>query len=235
MRTPDKKSLIVLREKHQVDRYIDEIVRGDLTARVIIDGMITLDDCRLVSKRGKKDIVLDTGLMSGEYPETGHADVTFAGDFELYKFSTPMLSIDIAENRRMRLTLKFPDTIIKRERREHTRVKPQEVHPVAVRVLVSNSETIDVEPVDISQGGICFMLTEYVTRFKSGDPVDLIITIPRSSNLSAGATIKNVIHLMDLTRIGAEFSVLSEEAVRTIIAYVELCEKQIVREAFDEE
>lgn len=235
MQTPDKKSLIVLREKHQVDRYIDEIVRDNLTARVIIDGTITLDDCRLISKRGKKDIVLDTGLTSGEYPEVGHADVTFAGVYSLYKFSSPMLSIDIAGNRRMRLTLKFPDTIMKRERRKHARVKPHEVHPVIVRVLVSNSETIDVVPVDISQGGISFMLTEYVTHFKSGDPVDLIISIPRSKSLSAGATIKNVIHLMDLTRIGAEFSVLSEEAVKTIIEYVELCEKEMPQDAFDEE
>lgn len=235
MQTPDKKSLIALREKSQVERYLDEIIRDKLPARVVIDGTITLDDCQLVSKRAKDDIVLETGLMSGEYPETGHVAVTFAGPFLLYKFSAPMLSIDITANRRMRITVGFPDTITKRERRKHVRVKPHDVHPVAVRVLVSNSETIAVEPVDISQGGISFMLTEYVTRFKSGDPVDLIISIPRADNLSAGAVIKNVIHLMDLTRIGAEFSVLSEDAVKTIIEYVELCEQQMAPYAYEEE
>jgi c-di-GMP-binding flagellar brake protein YcgR len=194
-----------------------------------------LDDCRLISKSGKQDILLETALTSGEYPETGRATVTFAGPFSLYKFSTRMLSIDIAENRRMRVTLQFPGTITKRERRKHVRVKPHEVHPVAVRLLVSNSETIDVEPVDISQGGISFMLTEYATRFKSGDSVDLIISIPRAENLSAGAVIKNVIHLMDLTRIGAEFSVLSDDAVKTIMEYIDLCEQQIAQNAYDEE
>ncbi len=235
MATSEKKSLIVLRQRHQVDRYLDEIIRDNLPARIIIDGTITLDDCRFISKRGKQTILLDTGLMSGEYPETGHAAVTFSGAVSLYKFSTPMLSIDIVENRRMRLTLQFPDTITKRERRKHIRVKPHKVHPVAVRLLVSNSQTIDVEPVDISQGGISFMLTEYVTRFKSGDPVDLIISIPRSENLSAGAVIKNVIHLMDLTRIGAEFSVLSDDAVKTIMEYIDLCEQQMAHDAYDEE
>lgn len=235
MDTQDKKSLIVLREKSQVDRHLDEISRDRLSARVIIDGRIILDNCRLVAKRGKKDIILETGLTSGEYPETGQAAVTFASPFSLYKFDAPMLSIDIAGNRQLRLTLKFPAAITKRERRKHVRVKPHEIHPVAVRVLVSHSEIIDVVPVDISRGGISFMMTEYVTRFKSGDPLDLIISIPRSKNLSAGATIKNVIHLMDLTRIGAEFSVLSEDAVKTIVEYVELCEPQMAQDTYTEE
>lgn len=235
MKTPEKKSLMALREKHQVDRYLDEIMRESLVARVIINREITLDHCRLVSISSNKDLVLDTVLVPGEYPEMGHADVTFAGDFSLYKFSVPMLSIDITGSRRMTLTLKFPDTITKRERRKHIRVKPHTVHPVAVRVLVSNSETIDAEPVDISEGGISFMLTEYVTHFKSGDPVDLVISIPRVKNLSAGAVIKSVIHLMDLTRIGAEFQVLSEESAKTIIEYVELCEQQVTQDAYDEE
>ena len=235
MKTPDKKSLIVLREKHHVSRYLDEIMRDDLTARVVIDGTIALCDCRIVSKRDEADIVLDTNLAAGEYPETGHADVTFAGEFSLYKFSTVMLCIDITPKRRMRLTLRFPDTITKKERRKHVRVKPPEVHPVAVRVLVTNSQTIDVEPVDISEGGISFVLTEYVTHFKSGDLVDLVITVPRVKNLSAEAIIKNVIHLMDLTRVGAQFSVLSEEAAKTIVEYVGLCQHQIEQNAYDDE
>ncbi len=235
MTTPDKKSLIVLRDKHHVSRYLDEISRDDLAARVIIDGTIVLNDCGLVIGGCGSEIVLETNLTSGEYPETGHADVIFAGDLTIYKFSTTMLSMDITPKRRMRLTLAMPKTITKKERRRHVRVKPPEVHPVAVRVLVSNSETIDVEPVDISQGGISFMVTEYVTRFKSGDPVDLVITIPRVKNLSAGAVIRNVIHLIDLTRVGAEFSVLSEEAAKTIIEYIELCEQQVEEDAYDDE
>ncbi len=235
MSSSEKKSLIVLRDKHHVNRYLDEIIRDNLTARVVIDGTITLKDCKICSKKGSSDIVLDTCLTSGEYPETGHADVTFAGEFSLYKFSTAMVSIDITPKRRMRLTLSLPTTITKRERRQHVRIKPPEMHPVAVRVFISNSNVIDVEPVDISEGGIAFMLTEYVTHFKSGDQVDLVITIPRVNNLSAGAVIKSVIHLMDLTRVGAEFSVLSEEAAKTIIKYIELCEKQMAQDAYEEE
>jgi c-di-GMP-binding flagellar brake protein YcgR len=235
MDTTNKKSLIVLREKTQVNRYLDEIMREDLVARVVIDGTITLNDCRICSRRGKSDIVLDTNLTAGDYPETGHADVTFAGEFSLYKFSTAMLSMDITPNRRMRLKLGFPATITKKERRRYVRVKPPEVHPVGVRVFVSHSEVIDVEPVDISQGGISFMFTEYATRFKSGDPVDLVIIIPRVKHLSAGAIIKSVIHLMDLTRVGAEFSVLSEDAAKAILEYVELCEKQMAQDAYEEE
>ncbi|HOC45161.1 MAG: PilZ domain-containing protein [Syntrophorhabdaceae bacterium] len=235
MKTSDKKSLIVLRKKHLVNRYLDEIIRDNLSARVIIDGTITLDECRIISSGREEGIVLDTGLMAGEYPESGHAAVTFAGPASFYQFSTPMLSIDIAENRRMRLMLQFPYTITKRAKRRHIRVKPHVLHPVTVRLLVANSETIDVKPVDISESGISFMLTEYVTRFKSGDPVDLIISIPKTKNVSAGAVIKNVIHLMDLTRIGVEFSMLSDEAMKTILEYIELCEQEMGPYAYDEE
>jgi hypothetical protein len=233
MGTEDKKSLIVLREKHQVERYIDEIIREDMPARIVIDNAITIDNASILLRNGNKFLVLEAPLIAGEYPESGLANVTFAGSTSLYKFHAAIIALDIAENRRMRFTLQFPDRIMKRERRKHVRVKPSTKHAVIVRLSLAHSE-IDAQIADISQGGISFTVTEYVTHFRPGDAVDLVIHIPRYDKLSAGAIIRNVIHLMDLTRIGAEFSGLSNSAVRIIMDYIAQCET-FQPEAYEDE
>lgn len=236
MKTNDKKSLIVLREKHQVDRYIREITQEDMPLRVVIDESIVLDDCRFVCRDGKdKDLLIEAALAPGEYPETGHASVTCAGASSLYTFESRVLSIELAEHRRMHVTIRFPDRITKRERRRHVRVRPLATHPVGVRMVVAGGEAVDVEPVDISSGGISFMMTEEVSRFKPGDAIELTIRVPMFGPVSARATVRNVIHLMDLTRIGVEFSSLSQDALKAITQYVAGREEQMPQEAFEDD
>lgn len=232
MGTDDKTSLIVLRDKRLVESYVDEIMREDMPARIVIDN-ITIDNGMFVLRNSTKYIVLETPLISGEYPEQGKALVTFAGSTSLYKFQAEIISIDLAENRRMRFTLQFPDKIVKQERRKHVRVKPPEKQPVIVRLSLADDKKIDARIADISQGGISLMITESVIHFKTGDTIDLVIHMPRYDKLSAVAIIRNIIHLMDLTRIGAEFSGLTDRAVQTIIDYVTQCET-LQPEAYEE-
>jgi c-di-GMP-binding flagellar brake protein YcgR len=236
MATNDKKSLIILREKHQVDRYIREITEQSMPVRVVIDDTIVLDDCRLVIREGKRrDIFVEASLAPGEYPEAGRATITCAGDSSLYTFATKILSIELAEHRRMHLAIQYPDRITKRERRRHVRVRPSATQPVSARIATGNGDTVDVEPVDISTGGISFMLTEEVARFKSGDAVELTVTVPAFGEVRARATVRSVVHLMDLTRIGVEFSSLPDDALRGITEYVAGRERQIDTELFAED
>jgi c-di-GMP-binding flagellar brake protein YcgR len=236
MKINDKKSLIVLREKHQVDRYIREITQENMPVRVVIDETIVLDDCRFVCRDGKnKDLLIEAPLVPGEYPETGRATVTCAGASSLYTFESRVLSIELAEHRRMHVTVRFPDRITKRERRRHVRVQPLTTHPVGVWMVVAGGEVVDVEPVDISGGGISFMVTEEVSRFKPGDAIELTIRVPMFDDVSARAIVRNVIHLMDLTRIGVEFSSLSGDALTTITRYVAGREEQMRQEAFEDD
>lgn len=236
MATNDKKSLIVLREKHQVDQYIREIAEQNMPVRVVIDDTIVLDDCRLVVLGGaKRDLLIEASLAPGEYPETGRATVDCAGDSSLYTFATKVLSIELAEHRRMHLTIQYPDRVTKRERRRHVRVRPSATRPVSARIADGNGEAIHVEPVDISTGGISFMMTEEVARFKSGDALDLTVTVPPFGEVRARATVRSVVHLMDLTRIGVEFSSLPDDALRGITEYVAGRERQIDTELFAED
>jgi c-di-GMP-binding flagellar brake protein YcgR len=231
MAADDKKSLIVLREKHQVDQYIKEITKQNMPVRVVIDDTIVLDDCRLVFRGdSRKDLLIEASLAPGEYPETGRATVTCAGDISLYTFGTKVLSIELAEHRRMHLTIQYPDRITKRERRRHVRVRPSATQPVSARIAIGNGDAVHVEPVDISTGGISFMITEEVTRFKSGDTVELAVTVPAFGELRARATVRSVLHLMDLTRIGVEFSSLPDDALKVITEYVSERERQAERE-----
>ena len=143
MATDDKKSLIIRREKHQVDHYIREIAEQNMPVRVVIDDTIVLDDCRLVLLGGaKRDLLIEASLAPGEYPETGRATVTCAGDSSLYTFATKVLSIELAEHRRMHLTIQYPDRVTKRERRRHVRVRPSATRPVSARIADGNGEAI---------------------------------------------------------------------------------------------
>lgn len=236
MKINDKKSLIVLREKHQVDRYIREITQEGMPVRVVIDETIVLDDCRFVCRDGKnKDLLIEAALAPGEYPETGHASVTCAGASSFYTFESRVLSMELAEHRRMHVTIGFPDRITKRERRRHVRVRPLAANPLGVRMAVAGGEVVDVEPVDISGGGISFMMTEEVSRFKPGDAIELTIRVPMFGGVSVRAIVRNVIHLMDLTRIGVEFSSLSGDAFKAITEYVVEREEQMPQEAFEDD
>lgn len=235
MATNDKKSLIILREKHQVDHYIREIAEQNMPVRVVIDDTIVLDDCRLVLLGGaKRDLLIEASLAPGEYPETGRATVTCAGDKSLYTFATKVLSIELAEHRRMHLTIQYPDRVTKRERRRHVRVRPSATRPVSARIADGNGEAIRVEPVDISTGGISFMMTEEVARFKSGDALDLTVSVPAFGEVRARATVRSVVHLMDLTRIGVEFSSLPDDALRGIAEYVAERERQTGLAVFED-
>ncbi|OPY02535.1 MAG: Flagellar brake protein YcgR [Syntrophorhabdus sp. PtaB.Bin047] len=231
MAADDKKSLIVLREKHQVDQYIREITEQSMPVRVVIDDTIVLDDCRLVFRGGaRKALLIEASLAPGEYPETGRATVTCAGDMSLYTFGTKVLSIELAEHRRMHLTIQYPDRITKRERRRHVRVRPSATLPVSAWIAMGNGDAVHVEPVDISTGGLSFMMTEEVARFKSGDAVELTVTVPSFGEVRARATVRSVVHLMDLTRIGVEFSTLPDDALRGITEYVSERERQADQE-----
>ncbi len=236
MRTDNKKSLIVLREKHQVERYIREMTEQDVSVKIVIDDTIVLEDCRFIPRQGKKkDLLIEAPLAPGDYPETGRARITCAGASSLYAFTSRVLSIEFAEHRRMHLAIQFPDRITKQERRKDVRVQPSGPHPLVARIVVSNDGVIDVETVDISGGGMSFMITEEVSRFKSGDTLELDISVPALGGLRARATVRNVIHLMDLTRIGVEFSLLSDDARRTIMEYVAKREAQMQEEALPDE
>lgn len=92
--------------------------------------------------------------------------------------------------------------MIRQDRRKHVRVKPTGSNPIQLRFARPDSDLIDAETMDISQGGISFFMTEEKRNFKIGDELYLDITLPQFGNLCAFTTVRNVIHMRDVTRIG---------------------------------
>ena len=133
----------------------------------------------------------------------------------------------------MHLAIQHPDRITKRgaDTSGCVRRQPNRCRHVSRR----NGRHVDAKLVDISTGGISFMMTEEAARFKSGDTIELTVAVPAFGEVRALATVRSVVHLMDLTRIGVEFSSLPEDALRGIMEYVAGRERQIDTELFTED
>ncbi len=87
---------------------------------------------------------------------------------------------------------------------------------------------------DISEGGVSFIISKNINHFKVGDSLYLDINLPMHGNIYALADVKNVTHLQDMTRIGVEFSSLSEDAFRMVTQYVTTREQHMRTEAAEE-
>ncbi len=220
-----KKGVKEIKEKHVVDNYVQEITGQDMSVKVVINDAIVLDDCRLICG-AEKEKELFVQAKPGDYPETGDVSLTCAYLDSLYTFKSRIVELKIIDPQHMHLKIQFPDKISKEERRQHFRVQPTESNPIQLRLALPDSDFIDVETMDISGGGVSFVMTESVSHFKAGDELYLDISLPKHGDLYALAAVRNVIHLMDLTRIGVEFSHISEDAYKIIMQYVTALELQ---------
>ncbi len=228
-----KKDTADLNDEHAVDSYVREITEQDVPVRVVINNVIVLDDCRLVCRaENEKDLFIQAG--PGDYPDSGSVSLTCAYLNSMYSFESRIVELKMIDPQHMHLKIKFPEKISKEERRKHIRVQPTESNPIQLRLAAPDSDFIDVETMDISGGGVSFMMTEIESTFKSGDELYLDISLPKYGNLYALAAVRNVIHLMDLTRIGVEFSHMSEDAYNIIMRYVAALEMQKREEAPEE-
>lgn len=208
-----------IKGRHNVDDYVREITGQDIPVRVVINNNIILDDCRLVC-RTEKEKELFIQAKPGDYPQSGDVSLTCAYLNSLYSFKSRIVELEIVDPQHMHLKIQFPENILKEERRKHIRVEPTESNPIQLRLARPDSDFIDVETMDISRGGVSFVMTEEERHFKTGDELYLDISLPKYGNLYALAAVRNVIHLMDITRIGVEFSHISEDAYKIIMQYV---------------
>lgn len=228
-----KKGKKDLKDENAIDGYVQEITEQNVPVRVVINNTIVLDDCRLVCRtEEEKDLFIQAG--PGDYPDSGDVSLTCAHLNSLYSFESRIVELKMIDPQHMHLKIQFPEKISKEERRRHMRVQPTESNPIQLRLARPDSDFIDVETMDISGGGVSFVMTEIESTFKSGDELYLDISLPKYGNLYALAAVRNVIHLMDLTRIGVEFSHISEDAYNIIMLYVAALELQKSEEAAED-
>lgn len=219
-----------LKDQQAINNYIQTISELAIPIDVVINNGVAISGCRLNCEAGggKK---LFIQVASGDYPETGDVKLTWTYSRALYAFKSKIISQRALDSNFTLLEIEFPDRITKEERRKYLRVRPSEEHPIEIRFALPDSDTMKVEAMDISGGGVSFIMSNNINHIKVGDSLYLDINLPMNGNVYALADVKNITHLQDMTRIGVEFSSLSEDAFRIVTQYVTAQEQQIRAEA----
>jgi c-di-GMP-binding flagellar brake protein YcgR len=222
-----------LKDQQTIDNYIQTISELAMPIDVVINNGVATGGCRLICEAGGgKELFIQITL--GDYPEAGDVQLTWTYSRALYTFKSKIISRRALDSNSMLLEIEFPDSITKEERRKYLRVRPSEEHPIEIRFALPDSDIVKVEAMDISGGGVSFIMSNYVNHFKVGDSLYLDISLPIHGNIYALADVKSITHLQDMTRIGVEFSSLSEDAFRIVTQYV-TAQEQHIRAGADKE
>ena len=207
-------------KQEDILRLLREISERAMSVSVVINDNAMFNDCRLIYTTDK-GIELLVRVASGNCPETGDVELTCTLPKASYVFKSSILQqhkIDSEDHRYFKI--RFPDAITEEEKRQYFRVRPSEANPIQIRLAVPDSDTIDVEVMDIGGGGISFAVMKSGKNLNIGDPLYLDINLPTYNWLSALAVIKNITTLQDTVRIGVEFSRVSEDAYKIIMQYI---------------
>lgn len=207
-------------KQQDIERHLQEISELSMPVSVVINDTITLADCRLIYKTDNvKELFIQ--VASGNYPVRGDLKLTCSHPKASYTFKSKIISQkEISVQDYMYFKIEFPDTITEEEKRQHFRVRPSETHPIQIRLAIPDSDSINVEVMDIGGGGISFAVLKSENYFNAGDSLYLDINLPTYNWISALVVIKNITILQSTIRIGVEFSRVSEDAYKMIMQYV---------------
>ena len=118
------------------------------------------------------------------------------------------------------LKIHFPEDIAKEERRQYIRVKPAPSDPIRVRFVLTDKTNFAVEAMDISVGGISFVVHEDQDHFKVGKSFSIAFTLPGFGDVNALVTITNICHHLNMVRLGMDFSLISDIGQKTVARYI---------------
>ena len=203
-----------------VERHLQEISELSMPVTILINDKIPLGDCRLIYKTDNiKELFIQ--VTSGNYPAKGDLKLTCSHPKASYKFNSKIISQkELGVQDYMYFKIEFPDKIIEEEKRQHFRVRPSATNPIQIRLAIPDSDSINVEVMDIGGGGISFAVSKSDNYFNVGDSLYLDINLPTYNWISALVVVKNITIQQNTIRIGVEFSRVSEEAYKMIMQYV---------------
>jgi c-di-GMP-binding flagellar brake protein YcgR len=208
------------KKQEDILRLLREISERAMSASVVINDKITLNDCRLIYKTDK-ELALLVQAASGNCPETGDVELTCTLPKASYTFKSSIIQQQNTDSQNHKyFKIQLPDKIREEEKRQYFRVRPSETNPIQIRLAVPDSDIIDVEVMDIGGGGVSFAVMKSKNYFNIGDPLYLDINLPTYNWLSALAEVKNITTLQNTVRIGVEFSRVSEDAYKIIMQYI---------------
>ncbi len=216
-------------ESHAPERYIREI--SDLMApvTVTIDDTIELTNCNLLynTKNGKELLVR---TKPGKYPETGEVCITCAHSKALCIFKSNIIGSKEIDPQYAYLQISIPEEIAREERRKFLRVRPTRTNPIHVQFASVDKRVITVEAMDISGGGIAFVLPGNLAKFKTGNSFPIVITLPMFGEVQTWVTVQSMARQLNMVRVGMVFSIMSEQAHFLVMSYVTMRGQEIAQE-----
>jgi len=219
--------------KSKVEAHLQEIAEMEIPVYVLIDELTVLSDCRLVyDEENRKELIIKA--KPGHYPVKVRLKLTYANLRTLYSFKSEIISQKNIDGSAL-LSIRIPETITKDERRRCFRVKPSEEIPVCIRIPLDDKMVIDTEAVDIASRGVSFVAPDNIGPFHIGNALPLTVSIPGFGDIQIEASVRNIEKMHEMTRIGMEFSEMSETEQRKIIQYVTNRELEIRNQTREEQ
>lgn len=201
-----------------IDSHIREISDLKIPVRAIIDENIELSDCRLIYEDGEeRQLLIQTRL--GNYLKQREIEITYSHSKTFYTFKSRIISIKEIDFGYAYLQILFPEAITGSERRKHFRIRPSKVWPIQIQVVLPDKKVVNLEARDISGGGISFVAPQCIGCFEIGALFSMDIAVPKAGKIQATANVRKVDKLLDIVRVGMEFSEISKTAQRIITEY----------------
>lgn len=206
-----------------IEDYVREISDMMVPVTVVVNETREIPNCLLLYRPGSKDKrELIIKARPGKYPESGKVRLTCAYSQSLVIFQSTIIGTKKAGSGHIYLRIKFPDKVVKTERRRFARVKPSEKEPVYVKFLLDNKKTVTVEAMDIGGGGISCVLPDNLSKFKKGNSFHLSLTFPLFSEIPVWVTVLSTSRLFNMARVNMAYSVMSEYSHSIIMSYIAL-------------
>jgi hypothetical protein len=98
---------------------------------------------------------------------------------------------------------------------------------VLVQFALADKRVVNIETVDISRGGIAFVVPHDISRFQIGDTLFLNITLHGLGEINSAAVIRYISHLLNMIIIGMEFLEMPEATEKVVMRYIMLREPEI--------
>lgn len=138
------------------------------------------------------------------------------------QFSVPRLELMLYDGRPA-LRMRFPQRVIRMQRRDYFRVRPLAERPATCTVRDEESRVAAVLPViDIGVGGVALLCNEDRTPYSLGAEVrDCTIELPGQGSIVTGLIVRSLVPLRrGGARIGCEFAFAAPQARLLLQQYI---------------
>jgi CheY-like chemotaxis protein len=181
---------------------------------------------RLFSKEG---VFLSKGSLTCEIESGGalsyspvppdgarYVTVVFHYSYEVSAcvFQTRPLQIENGK-----LHLELPASILLFDRRKSFRIQPSKKQPVVIRMTIPGKGEIRLVAGDISAGGFSMLIPARMNFFRIGMTLSLSVELSGEDEIKCRVLIRGLFSFLDITRVGCEFSDISEKDRSNVVSY----------------